>query len=120
SPRMPRSTPRSVNPCPWPPRKLRMSARSPSIPAIQTPRNLERTLMASQIADAVQRALARLKPELAEPLMTVRSRRKNVPAGFGHAGRSDRNRPHADLPRAREFIARRLEPVLGPQLDGRW
>ncbi|HET7158047.1 MAG TPA: sigma-70 family RNA polymerase sigma factor, partial [Burkholderiales bacterium] len=50
----------------------------------------ERTLMASQLADAVQRALSRLQPELAEPLMLYETEGKsyaeiatmlNVPIG---------------------------------------
>jgi RNA polymerase sigma-70 factor (ECF subfamily) len=81
--------------------------------------NPERTLMASQIADAVERALSRLKPDLANPLMLYEVEGKtypqiaemlNVPIG------TVRTR----IFRAREFIAKRLEPVLGPQRDRRW
>ncbi|HET7158959.1 MAG TPA: sigma-70 family RNA polymerase sigma factor [Burkholderiales bacterium] len=79
----------------------------------------ERTLMASQLADAVQRALSRLQPELAEPLMLYETEGKsyaeiatmlNVPIG------TVRTR----IFRAREFIAKRLEPVIGSQRDRRW
>jgi RNA polymerase sigma-70 factor, ECF subfamily len=79
----------------------------------------ERTLMASQIADAVARALARLKPELAEPLMLYEVEGKTyqqIAEMLGVPIGTVRTR----IFRAREFIAKRLEPVLGPQRDRRW
>jgi RNA polymerase sigma-70 factor (ECF subfamily) len=79
----------------------------------------ERTLMAKQIADTVQKALARLQPDLAEALMLYEVEGKpyaeiagmlDIPIG------TVRTR----IFRAREFIARRLEPVLDPQRNRRW
>ena len=81
--------------------------------------NPERTLMASQIADAVQRALARLKPELAEPLTLYEVEGKTysqIAEMLGVPIGTIRTR----IFRAREFIAKRLEPVLGWQRDRRW
>jgi RNA polymerase sigma-70 factor (ECF subfamily) len=81
--------------------------------------NPERTLMASQIADAVQRALARLKPELAEPLMLYEVEGKTylqIAEMLGVPIGTVRTR----IFRAREFIAKRLETVLGSQRDRRW
>lgn len=91
----------------------------PFEPGVSDNENPERTLMASQLADAVQRALARLKPELAEPLTLYEVEGKSyaeiaqmlcVPIG------TVRTR----IFRAREFIARRLEPMLAPQRPVRW
>src|SRR6185503_14909097 len=64
-------------------------------PGVSDAAQPDRTLMAEQIADAVQRALAEM---LQIPIGTVRTR----------------------IFRAREFIARRLEPVVGPRRDRRW
>ena len=82
----------------------------------QTP---ERILLAQQIGDAVDRAMARLQPELAEALVLFEVEGKSykdiaqmlaIPIG------TVRTR----IFRAREFIARRLEPVVGPMRDRRW
>ncbi len=81
--------------------------------------NPERTLMASQIADAVQRALARLKPDLAEPLMLFEVEGKSYPQIADMLG-VPIGTVRTRIYRAREFIAKRLEPVLGPQRDRRW
>lgn len=81
--------------------------------------NPERTLMASQIADAVQRALARLKPELAEPLMLYEVEGKTYPQIADILG-VPIGTVRTRIFRAREFIAKRLEPVLGWQRDRRW
>jgi RNA polymerase sigma-70 factor (ECF subfamily) len=81
--------------------------------------NPERTLMASQIADAVQRALARLKPELAEPLMLYEVEGKTYPQIAEMLG-VPIGTVRTRIFRAREFIAKRLEPVLGSQRDRRW
>jgi RNA polymerase sigma-70 factor, ECF subfamily len=91
----------------------------PFRPGVSDNEDPERRMMASQTADAVQRALDRLQPELAEPLMLFEVEGKsyqeiatmlNVPIG------TVRTR----IFRAREFIAKRLEPVLGPQRARRW
>ena len=81
--------------------------------------NPERTLMASQIADAVQRALARLKPDLAEPLMLYEVEGKTYPQ-IAEILSVPIGTVRTRIFRAREFIAKRLEPVLGPQRDRRW
>jgi len=88
-------------------------------PGVSDAANPERTLMAKQIADTVQRALAKLQPDLAEALMLYEVEGKpyaeiatmlDVPIG------TVRTR----IFRAREFIAKRLEPVLDPQRNQRW
>jgi RNA polymerase sigma-70 factor, ECF subfamily len=88
-------------------------------PGISDAEDPERTLMAKHIADTVQRALAKLQPELAEALMLYEVEGKSygeiaemisIPIG------TVRTR----IFRAREFIARRLEPVLGSQRNQRW
>jgi RNA polymerase sigma-70 factor (ECF subfamily) len=88
-------------------------------PGVSDAADPERTLMAKQIADTVQKALARLQPDLAEALMLYEVEGKpyaeiagmlDIPIG------TVRTR----IFRAREFIARRLEPVLDPQRNRRW
>jgi hypothetical protein len=74
----------------------------------------QRRLMASQIADAVGRAVARLQPDLAEPLMLYEVEGKTysqIAEMLGIPVGTVRTR----IFRAREFIAKRLEPVLGSQ-----
>ncbi len=79
----------------------------------------ERILLARQIADTVEEAMKRLQPELAEALVLYEVDGKQykeiaqmlqIPIG------TVRTR----IFRAREFIARRLEPVVGPVRDRRW
>jgi len=88
-------------------------------PGVSDAADPERTLMASQIADTVRKALSKLQPELAEALMLYEVEGKpyaeiagmlDIPIG------TVRTR----IFRAREFIAKRLEPVLGPQRNRRW
>ncbi len=88
-------------------------------PGVSDAADPERTLMASQIADVVRKALSRLQPDLAEALMLYEVEGKpyaeiagmlDIPIG------TVRTR----IFRAREFIAKRLEPVLGPQRNRRW
>ncbi|MES2564807.1 MAG: sigma-70 family RNA polymerase sigma factor [Pseudomonadota bacterium] len=88
-------------------------------PGVSDEESPERSLIAKQIAEVVQKALAKLKSDLAEPLMLYEVEGKpyaeiadmlGVPIG------TVRTR----IFRAREFIARRLEPVLGPQRNRRW
>jgi RNA polymerase sigma-70 factor (ECF subfamily) len=94
----------------------RLEAFEPGVSDAEDP---ERTLFAKQIAETVQRALAKLQPELAEALMLYEVEGKpyaeiaamlNIPIG------TVRTR----IFRAREFIAKRLEPVLEPQRPRRW
>lgn len=88
-------------------------------PGVSDAADPERTLMAKQIADTVQKALSRLQPDLAEALMLYEVEGKpyaeiagmlDIPIG------TVRTR----IFRAREFIAKRLEPVLDPQRNRRW
>jgi RNA polymerase sigma-70 factor (ECF subfamily) len=88
----------------------------PGVTDEQTP---ERVLIAKQIGDAVERAMARLQPELAEPLVLYEvegKSYKDIAQMLGTPIGTVRTR----IFRAREFIARRLEPVLGPARDRRW
>lgn len=88
-------------------------------PGISDNEDPERRLMASQIADAVQRALERLQPELADALMLYEVEGKSyseIATMLGIPIGTVRTR----IFRAREFIAKRLEPVLGPQRSRRW
>ena len=94
----------------------RLNPFEPGISDGETP---ERTLMASQIADAVRRGLARMQPELVDALTLFEVEGKSysdiaqmfdVPVG------TVRSR----IFRAREALAKRLEPVLVPQRDRRW
>ena len=88
----------------------------PGITDDQTP---ERVLLAKQIGDVVERAMARLQPELAEALVLYEVEGKSyneIAQMMGTPVGTVRTR----IFRAREFIARRLEPVLGPARDRRW
>jgi RNA polymerase sigma-70 factor (ECF subfamily) len=88
----------------------------PGVTDEQTP---ERVLLAKQIGDAVERAMARLQPELAEALVLYEVEGKSyndIAQMMGTPVGTVRTR----IFRAREFIARRLEPVLGPARDRRW
>ncbi|MEQ1879911.1 MAG: sigma-70 family RNA polymerase sigma factor [Burkholderiales bacterium] len=88
-------------------------------PGVSDSADPERTLMAKQIAEAVKRALDRLQPDLAEALMLFEVEGKpyaaiaemlDIPIG------TVRTR----IFRAREFIAKCLEPVLDSQRSRRW
>jgi RNA polymerase sigma-70 factor (ECF subfamily) len=88
-------------------------------PGVSDAEDPERTLIAKQIAETVERAMARLQPELAEALTLYEVE------GRSYAEIADM----LDIPvgtvrtrifRAREFIARRLEPVLETQRPRRW
>jgi RNA polymerase sigma-70 factor, ECF subfamily len=79
----------------------------------------ERSLIAKQISETVELALKKLQPELAEALVLYEVEGKQykeiaqmlqIPIG------TVRTR----IFRAREFIAKRLEPVVGPVRDRRW
>lgn len=79
----------------------------------------ERRLIASQIADAIQKALSHLQPALAEALMLFEVEGKSYPQIAEMLG-IPIGTVRTRIFRAREFIAKRLEPVLGPQRSRRW
>jgi RNA polymerase sigma-70 factor, ECF subfamily len=88
-------------------------------PGLTDEQSPERILLARQIGDAVERAMARLQPELAEALVLFEVEGKSykeIAQMLGTPIGTVRTR----IFRAREFIARRLEPVLGPARDWRW
>jgi RNA polymerase sigma-70 factor (ECF subfamily) len=88
----------------------------PGVTDEQTP---ERVLLAKQIGEAVERAMSKLQPELAEPLVLFEvegKAYKEIAQMLGLPIGTVRTR----IFRAREFIARRLEPVLGSTRDRRW
>jgi RNA polymerase sigma-70 factor, ECF subfamily len=88
-------------------------------PGVSDAENPERTLMASQIADAVERAMSRLKPELVEPLMLYEVEGKSYPQIAEILG-VPIGTVRTRIFRAREFMAKRLEPVIGSQRSRRW
>ena len=88
-------------------------------PGVSDEEHPERTLIAKQIAETVQAAIARLQPHLADALMLYEIEGKSyaeIAAMLGIPVGTVRTR----IFRAREFIAKRLEPVLGPQRNRRW
>lgn len=88
-------------------------------PGVSDEQSPERVLFARQIGDAVERAMGRLQPELAEALVLFEVEGKSyreIAQMLGTPIGTVRTR----IFRAREFIARRLEPVLGPVRDRRW
>jgi RNA polymerase sigma-70 factor, ECF subfamily len=89
------------------------------VPGVSDDAHPERTLMAEQIADAVQRALAKLQPQLSEALMLFEVEKKSY-AEIAQMLQIPIGTVRTRIFRAREFIAKRLEPVLGPHRDRRW
>jgi len=73
----------------------------PFRPGVSDNEDPERRMMASQTADAVQRALDRLQPELAEPLMLFEVEGKVLSGDRNDAERPHRYGAHAHLPRPR-------------------
>jgi RNA polymerase sigma-70 factor (ECF subfamily) len=88
-------------------------------PGVSDAEDPERTLMAKQIAETVQRAVARLQPELAEALMLYEIEGKTYAEIAGMLG-IPIGTVRTRIFRAREFIAARLQPVLEPQRNQRW
>ena len=94
-------------------------ADGPFEPGVGDEQTPERALLAKQIGEAVERAMARLQPELAEALLLFEVEGKSykeIAQILGTPIGTVRTR----IFRAREFIARRLEPVLGPSRGRRW
>ena len=94
-------------------------ADGPFEPGVGDEQTPERALLAKQIGEAVERAMARLQPELAEALLLFEVEGKSykeIAQMLGTPIGTVRTR----IFRAREFIARRLEPVLGPSRGRRW
>jgi RNA polymerase sigma-70 factor, ECF subfamily len=88
-------------------------------PGISDDAHPERTAIAEQIANSVEKALSKLQPQLAEALLLYEVENKSyaeiatmldIPIG------SVRTR----IFRAREFIAKRLGPVVQHQRTQRW
>lgn len=88
-------------------------------PGVSDAEDPERTLIAKQIAETVQRALARLQPDLAEALMLYEVEDKPYAEIAGMLG-IPIGTVRTRIFRAREFIAKRLDPVLAPQRNRRW
>jgi RNA polymerase sigma-70 factor, ECF subfamily len=88
-------------------------------PGLSDAEQPERTLIAAQIADAVQRALSKLQPDLAQALMLYEVESKSY-AEIAAMLQIPIGTVRTRIFRAREFIAKRLEPVLGPQRNRRW
>lgn len=91
----------------------------PFEPGVSDDQNPERVLFAKQIGDAVERAMARLQPELAEALVLFEVEGKSYKEIAQMTG-CPIGTVRTRIFRAREFIALRLEPVLGPARDRRW
>jgi len=91
----------------------------PFEPGLSDGESPERTLMAKQIAQSVQRALALLQPQLAEALMLYEVEGKPYAEIAGMLG-IPIGTVRTRIFRAREFIAKRLEPLLEDQRGRRW
>lgn len=89
------------------------------LPGVSDAAQPDRTLMAEQIADAVQRALAKLQPQLAEALLLFEVENKSY-AEIAEMLQIPIGTVRTRIFRARDFIAKRLSPVLGPLRDRRW
>jgi RNA polymerase sigma-70 factor (ECF subfamily) len=79
----------------------------------------ERLLMASQIAEALERGLQRLQPALLEALTLYEVEGKSY-AQIAHMVDIPVGTVRTRIFRAREALAKRLEAVLGPYRDRRW
>ena len=88
-------------------------------PGVSDGESPERVLMARQIGEAVQRALAQLQPEMAEALMLYEVESKSY-ADIATMLDVPLSTVKMRIFRAREFIAKRLGPVLDSQRDRRW
>lgn len=91
----------------------------PFEPGVSDGEDPERTLMAGQIADAVQKGLAHLQPELVDALTLFEVEGKSY-AEIAQMLEVPVGTVRSRIFRAREALARRLEPVLGSQRSRRW
>jgi RNA polymerase sigma-70 factor (ECF subfamily) len=88
-------------------------------PGITDAAQPERTAMAEQIAQAVQTALSKLQPHLAEALMLYEVENKSY-AEIAQMLDIPLGTVRTWIYRARESIAKRLQPVLHTQRSERW
>ena len=88
-------------------------------PGVSDGENPERIMMANQIADAVQRGLSNLQPELVDALTLFEVEGKSY-AEIAEMLAVPIGTVRTRIFRAREALARRLEPVLSPQRNRRW
>jgi len=79
----------------------------------------ERTVMAEQIGATVQKALSKLRPQLAQALMLYETENKSY-AEIAEMLEIPVGTVRTWIFRARESIAKRLEPVLRAQRSERW
>lgn len=79
----------------------------------------ERRLLAKHISEGVERAMKKMQPELAEALMLYEVEGKQYKE-IAQALEIPIGTVRTRIFRAREFIAQRLEPVVGPVRDRRW
>lgn len=79
----------------------------------------ERRYLAKQIAETVELAMQKLQPELAEALVLYEVEGKQYKE-IAQMLRIPIGTVRTRIFRAREFIASRLEPVVGPVRDRRW
>ncbi|MBM3366843.1 MAG: sigma-70 family RNA polymerase sigma factor [Betaproteobacteria bacterium] len=91
----------------------------PFEPGVSDGESPERTLMAKEIAHGLQRALTLLQPQLAEALMLYEVDGKPYAEIAGMLG-IPIGTVRTRIFRAREFIAKRLEPLLDGQRGRRW
>ena len=88
-------------------------------PGVSDGENPERILMASQIADVVRKGLAHLKPELVDALTLFEVEGKSY-AEIAEMFAVPIGTVRTRIFRAREALAKRLEPVLATQRNRRW
>lgn len=89
------------------------------MPEPATDEDPERQMIARQISSAVEAALADLNSDAREALMLYEDAGKSYLEIAAQTG-APIGTVRARIFRAREFIAKRLEPVLGPSRNRRW
>jgi RNA polymerase sigma-70 factor (ECF subfamily) len=91
----------------------------PFEPGVTDAESPERTLMASQMADAVRQGLQRMPAELADALTLFEVEGKSYPE-IAQMLDIPVGTVRSRIFRAREALARRLQPLLAPQRTRRW